>query len=197
MLKSREEPTPIKVLVAAENWGETNEQEGYKNSEVKAKAGEAERSNEDIKRIAERKLPATAEDRAAKIQRLKSGFQICKPQGTFIWPNMAIMSPKEVFQLDDHIRVLTPPSASSSNFPERPPCSFFKPLAERRPISISTLNHVTMSAPPILSPPPMDTPTSQKSVSNSPSLFNLNEAPLKYDPSSYATPPNEPSVAPM
>ncbi|THG17787.1 hypothetical protein TEA_022595 [Camellia sinensis var. sinensis] len=29
-----------------------------------------------------------AEEKAATIQRLKSGFRICKPQGTFLWPNM-------------------------------------------------------------------------------------------------------------
>ncbi|THG18922.1 hypothetical protein TEA_007251 [Camellia sinensis var. sinensis] len=29
-----------------------------------------------------------AEEKAVKIQRLKSGFRICKPQGTFLWPNM-------------------------------------------------------------------------------------------------------------
>ncbi|KAI7979348.1 hypothetical protein LOK49_Contig380G00002 [Camellia lanceoleosa] len=28
------------------------------------------------------------EEKAAKIQRLKSGFRICKPQRTFLWPNM-------------------------------------------------------------------------------------------------------------
>ncbi|KAG6390629.1 hypothetical protein SASPL_148367 [Salvia splendens] len=27
------------------------------------------------------------EEKAAKIERLKSGFRICKPQGTFLWPN--------------------------------------------------------------------------------------------------------------
>lgn len=30
-----------------------------------------------------------AEEKAAKLQKLKSGFRICKPQGTFLWPNMA------------------------------------------------------------------------------------------------------------
>ena len=118
------------------------------------------------------------EDRAARIERLKSGFRISEREGRLMgkW--------EKVKQGEDNsVVVPTPTSASSCS-------SLVKPLAERRPISISTLNHVTMSAPPILSPPPMDTPTSQKSVSNSPSLFNLNDAPLKYDPSSYATPPN-------
>ncbi|KAI9070859.1 hypothetical protein K1719_028706 [Acacia pycnantha] len=190
ILKSREEPTsesvipptilptPTKELVAVENWGETKEQEqGHKNSEMKETTGVVERSSE---------------DRAAKIERLKSGFQICKPQGTFIWPKMANMSPQDVVQLDDHIDVPTPSSASSSSFQEPPPwskpSSFFKPLAEKRPISTATLTHVTMSIPPpILSPPPpppLGTPTSQNTASHSPPLFNLNEAPPKYDPSS-------------
>ncbi|XP_028787368.1 protein DYAD-like [Neltuma alba] len=203
MLKSREEPksksaipptllpTPTKVLVAVENWGETKEQEGHKNSEIKATAGEVERPSEDIQRIAESRWAAT-EDRAAKIERLKSGFQICKPQGTFIWPKMAIMSPQDVVQLDDHMGVPTPSSASSSSFPEPPPwskpSSFFKPLAERRPISATTLTHVTMSVPPLLSPP-LATSPSQKTASYNPPLINLNEVPPKYDPSSCGTPP--------
>lgn len=183
MLKSREEPTPTKVLVAGVNWGETKEQ-GHKNSETKETTGEAERSSEGIQRKAGSRWPAT-EDRAAKIERLKSGFQICKPQGTFIWPKMAIMSPQDVVQLDDHIGVPTPSSACSSSLPEvSKPSSFFRPLAERRPISSTTLTHVTMSVTPFLSPQPSGTPSSQKTGSHNPPLINLNEAPPKYDPSS-------------
>ncbi|MCI13393.1 protein DYAD-like [Trifolium medium] len=53
------------------------------------------------------------EDRAAKIRRLRSGFQICRPRGTFKWPNMS-MSPHVVANLDEHTIVLTPGSVSSS-----------------------------------------------------------------------------------
>jgi len=32
--------------------------------------------------------PPAAEGKAAKIQRLKSGFRLCKPQRSFLWLNM-------------------------------------------------------------------------------------------------------------
>ncbi|XP_071723537.1 protein DYAD-like [Rutidosis leptorrhynchoides] len=47
-----------------------------------------------------------SEEKAERIQRLKSGFRICKPQGSFLWPNMTIVSPQ---------MVPTPPSVSSSS----------------------------------------------------------------------------------
>ena len=46
---------------------------------------------------------ATAEDKAMRIERLKSGFRICKPQGSFMWPSNTL--------------TLTPPSASSTSAP--------------------------------------------------------------------------------
>ncbi|XP_054803911.1 protein DYAD [Prosopis cineraria] len=203
-LKSSEEPTsesvmlpallpsPARVMVAVRDEGETKEQEGHKNNEKKAATGEAERSDDDIQRMAESGWQA-AEDRAAKIERLKSGFRICQPQGTFIWPKIAIMSPQDV--------VPTPSSASSSSFPEPPPwsepSSLVKPQAERRPISSATLTHVAMSFPPFLSPPPLATPPSQKIASHSPPLINLNEAPLNCDPPSCATLPYQSSLASM
>ncbi|KAK7271609.1 hypothetical protein RJT34_27649 [Clitoria ternatea] len=68
----------------------------------------------------------SSEDRATKIERLKSGFQICKPEGKFVWPN---------------IGVSTPPNP-------------VKPLAERRAVSTATLTHVTgpFSPPPLGTP---------------------------------------------
>lgn len=87
------------------------------------------------------------EDRTSKIERLKSGFRICKPQGTFLWPSMAI-SP----HVEDHIAVPTPPSVSSSTTTtiqgqSTTPTSLpqgmtytthpVKPLAERRPVGFS------------------------------------------------------------
>ncbi|KAK9148407.1 hypothetical protein Scep_007164 [Stephania cephalantha] len=83
---------------------------------------------------------AAAASRAAKRQRLKSGFRICKPQGTFLWPNMGanstgagsksssvVVSPPPPHQHqhqhqqvaedddDDLLMVPTPPSVSSSS----------------------------------------------------------------------------------
>ncbi|CAJ1978365.1 unnamed protein product [Sphenostylis stenocarpa] len=133
---------------------------------------------------------SAAEDKAAKIERLKSGFQICKPQGTFVWPNIGL-SPQYVANHDDHTVVPTPPSASSSTtsapkliFKPQPqhlplhilthPSSPVKPLAERRPVSTATLTHVTGPFSPRLSPP-SGTPISKITTTIT---INLNEAPL-------------------
>ena len=108
-----------------------------------------------------------AKDKAAKMEMLKSGFQICKPKGTtfIMWPNMDHVSP----QVDDHNVLPTPPSASSctTSAPKRHtqhlplaihnPYSHVKPLAERRPLSTATLTHVIGPFSPHLSPP-LETP---------------------------------------
>ncbi|KZV46605.1 protein DYAD-like [Dorcoceras hygrometricum] len=96
-----------------------------------------------------RSSPA-ADQKAAKIQRLKSGFRICKPQGTFLWPNMVnnysspcsnMLSPQP-----DQVLVPTPPSVSSSTAsapPQLPyhhllhPSPPVKPLAERGAVAVS------------------------------------------------------------
>ncbi|GAY62568.1 hypothetical protein CUMW_218860 [Citrus unshiu] len=75
------------------------------------------------------------EDRAAKIERLKSGFTLCKPQGSFLWPNMA-MSPqpnKALVHLEDLFLVPTPPSVSSS-IASSSPQRLFSPLSENLPL---------------------------------------------------------------
>ncbi|RDX78798.1 Protein DYAD, partial [Mucuna pruriens] len=133
-----------------------------------------------------------AEDKAAKIERLKSGFQICRPQGTFVWPNIGL-SPQVVGNHDDdHTVVPTPPSASSSTTSapkliiSKPqtqhlplqilthPSSPVKPLAERRPVSTATLTHVTGPFSPRFSPP-LGTPRSKITTTTT---INLNESPL-------------------
>lgn len=108
------------------------------------------------------KAAAAAEGKAAKIERLKSGFRICKPQGTFLWPNMArdnnhnnrnMSSPQVVVQVEDLFAVPTPPSVSSSSASAPPmlpypasvshsqhqhhPASPVKPLAERRGVTVT------------------------------------------------------------
>ncbi|XP_045800356.1 protein DYAD-like isoform X2 [Trifolium pratense] len=142
-------------------------------------------NNKETKSADTQMLGSTAvEDRAAKIERLKSSFRICKPRGTFMWPNMS-MSPQVVANLDEHTMVLTPGSASSSttappklisksqtpNLLLSLPCpsSPVKPLAERRAVSITTLAHVTGPFSP-----PLETTTITKSSSS----INLNETPL-------------------
>lgn len=103
-----------------------------------AVGGEGEHGGEKAK-------AAAAAAKAAKIERLKSGFRICKPQGTFLWPNMA-SPPQMMAQLDDLLVVPTPPSVSSSPplphylLPPPSPNSPVKPLAQRRavPVNVST-----------------------------------------------------------
>lgn len=114
----------------------------------------------------------TAETKAAKIQRLKSGFRIYKPQGNFLWPNMVTLSQPS----DLHV-VQTPPSVSSSTISppnflhmSQPPCRPHlappvKPLAVRLS-SISEDSHSLHSPGPV-------TPST--------SLINLNEAPNDED----------------
>lgn len=96
---------------------------------------------------------AAAKEKAAKIQRLKSGFRICKPQGTFLWPNNNSngnnrpLSSQVVVQVEDLMVVPTPPSVSSSTAsapPQLPyylhhghPASPVKPLAERRAVTVT------------------------------------------------------------
>lgn len=126
------------------------------------------------------------EDKAAKIQRLKSGFRICKPQGTFLWPNMNNMpiSPQLVVQLEDSFVVQTPPSVSSSTTTSAAhqllhisqpqygthSTSPVKPLAEKCPVSTTTLCTVSKSsASPSLPLPP-------KTITKT-SFINLNEIP--------------------
>ncbi|XP_022929009.1 protein DYAD-like [Cucurbita moschata] len=114
-------------------------------------------------------MVAKTEDKAAKIRRLKSGFRICKPQGTFLWPNMA-MSPHSVMQQvqDDPVVVPTPPSASSTTAAPRlslspspstgpHPTSPVKPLA-RRPVGTTTTTTIS-------------------NLTRRPNLINLNEVP--------------------
>ncbi|XP_073063735.1 uncharacterized protein [Primulina eburnea] len=96
----------------------------------------------------------SADQKAAKIQRLKSGFRICKPQGTFLWPNMvnnysapcANMLSPQPDQVLVQVDVPTPPSVSSSTAsapPQLPyqhllhPSPPMKPLAERGAVAVA------------------------------------------------------------
>lgn len=94
-----------------------------------------------------------SEEKAAKIQRLKSGFRLCKPQGTFLWPSSMAVSPQVVVQVEDLLALPTPPSVSSSTSPPLPlppppplplsqPISPVKPLAEKRHVN-ATPHHTT------------------------------------------------------
>ncbi|XP_050224474.1 protein DYAD [Mercurialis annua] len=111
------------------------------------------------------------EDKAAKIERLKSGFKICKPQGSFIWPNN---NNNKMVQFEDMIFSLpTPPSVSSTSasqphllLPATPATSTSppvkKPLAEKGPVTITTLSSAV---------------TTYDQSSKTTDLINLNEPP--------------------
>ncbi|XP_028061496.1 protein DYAD-like [Camellia sinensis] len=140
-----------------------------------------------------------AEQKAAKIQRLKSGFRICKPQGTFLWPNMAsnnnknsnantsmLSSSQVVVQVEDLLVVPTPPSVSSSTAsapPQLPfhrhhhhhPSSPVKPLAERRAVTVT----VSAIGNPNVSTTTTTTTTTTSTITNktSSTLLNLNDFP--------------------
>ncbi|XP_065860211.1 protein DYAD-like [Euphorbia lathyris] len=108
----------------------------------------------------QKKKTLAREEKAAKIERLKSGFRICKPQGTFLWPNRSMSSPQVVVQFKDLFSVPTPPSVSSTTATQPQlllsPTSPVKPLALMRPIS---------------------SPLSCQSNTTETSMINLNEFP--------------------
>ena len=119
------------------------------------------------------------EEKAAKIQRLKSGFRICKPQGTFLWPNSNTLSSQVVVQVEDLLVVPTPPSVSSSTAstpPQLPyhhhhhPASPVKPLAERRAVkvTVSTVGNTNFST---------TTTTTITNNESTTTLINLNDFP--------------------
>lgn len=127
------------------------------------------------------------EEKAAKIKRLKSGFRICKPQGTFLWPDMVkdnsninssnsfssnMMSTTQ--QVFVQVEVPTPPSVSSSTT-AAPPLTHHlyqppvvKPVAEKRAftVTVSTLSKA----------PNYDANTYSISTTSTP-LVDLNDAP--------------------
>ncbi|KAF7132109.1 hypothetical protein RHSIM_Rhsim09G0190200 [Rhododendron simsii] len=137
---------------------------------------------------------AAAKEKAAKIQRLKSGFRICKPQGTFLWPNnnssngnIRPLASQVVVQVEDLMVVPTPPSVSSSTAsapPQLPyyhhnlhhghPTSPVKPLAERRAVmvTVSTVgDHSNFSTTTTTT---TTTTTNKKSKTH----INLNDLPI-------------------
>ncbi|XP_058103349.1 protein DYAD-like [Magnolia sinica] len=78
---------------------------------------------------------------------VRSGFRICKPQGTFLWPsNASSISPQ--LQVEDFLAVPTPPSASSATsappLPLAPPKpgSPVKPMPQiRATLSVARADH--------------------------------------------------------
>ena len=116
--------------------------------------------------------PAPPEGKAAKIERLKSGFRLCRPQGTFLWPNMVKKPTSNMSsssQVEDHFVVPTPPSVNSSTEPQLPYFSHHhllnlaspvKPVPEKRPLTVTIY---AVSHP--------------QTTSRTPNLINLNDIP--------------------
>ncbi|PQQ04318.1 hypothetical protein Pyn_31231 [Prunus yedoensis var. nudiflora] len=127
MLKSsREEPVSISEAPPP---SDTDQR-----AATKSKGGEQE-EEEDKLEGGDNNAAATAthEDKAAKIQRLRSGFRICRPQGSFLWPNMGISTPPSASSTSATHLIPIPPQ------PQPQPGSPVKPVAERRPVKTATL----------------------------------------------------------
>ncbi|XP_047325967.1 protein DYAD-like [Impatiens glandulifera] len=110
------------------------------------------------------KKKKASEEKAEKIERLKSGFKICKPQGTFLWPNMGINLQKQLAlspasQLGNlFLNGGGPPSVSSSSasplFPHQQlvlhgsQSPVRRPLPERRAFSMNLCPLISESSSP-------------------------------------------------
>ncbi|XP_059669338.1 protein DYAD-like [Cornus florida] len=116
-----------------------------------------------------------AEEKAAKLQRLKSGFRICKPQGTFLWPNMVHNNKNTTTMLSPQVLIPTPPSVNSSTPPQLIHHHHHHPtLAEKRravKVTVSTVSKTPMSDVEDNSCSPTTTTST---------LINLNELPTNY-----------------
>lgn len=130
---------------------------------------------------------ASVEEKAARIERLKSGFRICRPQGSFLWPNSSSsrsqLSDSQRVAVDELLVVPTPPSVTSyisiSQLSDHQPppldapalTSPVKPFAEKGLVEMA---------------PHSSDITEEKKVLSS-SKINLNEFPNNNNPSSIAS----------
>lgn len=174
------------ALIGSPTTPSDNEREARQKNKSALKSGEMREGDQGR----DKAVATITEDKAAKIQRLKSGFRICKPQGSFVWPSpkMTFTTPQLLVQVDDPFMVPTPPSVSSSTASasrllhhisqpqiEPPPTSPVKPLAEKRPVCTATLSTVSK---PSASASISTSPTLPPETSPKTSLINLNETPL-------------------
>ncbi|KAH7854453.1 hypothetical protein Vadar_013987 [Vaccinium darrowii] len=134
------------------------------------------------------------EEKAPNIQRLKSGFRICKPQGTFLWPNMASSQVK--VHVEDLLMVPTPPSVSSSTAPA--PCQLpyhhhhraypVKPLAQRQGFKVTVSSAGETSNASTIAPTTINKKTTT-------TLINLNDFPSHYEDGFFGTRFSSPSAS--
>ncbi|KAL9668659.1 hypothetical protein QQ045_006197 [Rhodiola kirilowii] len=92
---------------------------------------------------------AKAEEKAAKIQKLKSGFRICQPQGSFKWPNMAAAAAVVVSPMPDSSKT------SSSSGQIFSPTALEYLMAAQTPPSVSSSTTKSPSLPFTRSVPPV------------------------------------------
>ncbi|KAJ8772335.1 hypothetical protein K2173_027512 [Erythroxylum novogranatense] len=126
-----------------------------------------------------RKPPKLVEDKAAKIQRLKGGFRICKPQGTFLWPNTTFPSSQFMVQLEEYHAIRTPPSVSSTSATQALVLSSVKPLPDKRLVTVpqsKTVAKLVPSTPEIFHTQHENSSTNNSAFSTVTGL-NLNESP--------------------
>lgn len=144
-------------------------------AQQKEAVGTEGRGDQGKTNVTEKEAESTGagEEKAAKIQRLKSGFRICKPQGTFLWPNMA--SSQVVVHAEDLLMVPTPPSVSSSTASAPPQLPYHhhhyrpypvKPLALK--VTVSSIGDTNFST---------TTTTTAGTNKTTTSLMNLNDFP--------------------
>lgn len=141
------------------------------------------------------------DERVAKIERLKSGFTMCKPRGSLVWPNKAMFPQpnKVVAQLEDLFLIPTTQSVSSSTASSSPhhflsplsnsrplPNRPVKPIPERRPVTVTLTAAVTKPTHP-LRPETISqietitsTGVSTTDTSTKTSMIDLNEMPCPH-----------------
>ncbi|KAG5558336.1 hypothetical protein RHGRI_008308 [Rhododendron griersonianum] len=165
------------LMVSAESCDEKEKKKVGKPlvvAQQKEAVGTEERGDQGKTNVTEKEAESTGagEEKAAKIQRLKSGFRICKPQGTFLWPNMA--SSQVVVHAEDLLIVPTPPSVSASTASAPPQLPYHhhyrpypvKPLALK--VTVSSIGDTNFST---------TTTTTAGTNKTTTSLMNLNGFP--------------------
>ncbi|KAI3778092.1 hypothetical protein L2E82_07115 [Cichorium intybus] len=157
----------------------------------KPKEGSDQKTSEGERKVAP---PPAGEGKAAKIERLKSGFRLCRPQGTFLWPNMvnnpatttttSCTSSQVVVQVEDLLVVPTPPSVNSSTPPQLPythhylnPASPVKPVPERRAVTVTVSTHPQVDTGGNNYSSTTTTTTTTTTGNKTTTLINLNDIP--------------------
>ena len=140
---------------------------GQKSTTSTPKSGSVQGQDQDQDQSGDK---ATEEDRETRIQRLKSGFRICKPQGSFLWPNMVTFS-QSVVHNHDPLVVPTPPSVSSTSAPSgHHSLSPVKPRPVRPTTTLCTVPKASCSC--------FNASIPKTPITQNINIFNLNEAPM-------------------